>query len=210
MKYISPPVVYYEAEVQLVFDPKSIMSRVKDVDSDNLPFVQAKIGAANINFEGYVASSTGFRGWYPNSVRGKVGDQKIAKSLPVKMLWETGYAIDDQVKMQYCNYDATDCYHAKTVPAIYEVDQKDGYMTGGQVITVKGFGFGSGTIKATLDGVDCKVLTQTTTDFTCRAGSKATVSTDVLKVPITKEVKVTKEVTDAEGVVTTVETDEVT
>jgi hypothetical protein len=55
MKYISPPVVYYEAEVQLVFDPKSIMSRVKDLQDGDLPFVQAKIGAANINFEGYVS-----------------------------------------------------------------------------------------------------------------------------------------------------------
>jgi hypothetical protein len=98
--------------------------------------------------------------------------------------------------MQYCNYDATDCYTAKTVPAIYEMDQKDGFMTGGQVITVKGFGFGYGTIKATFDGVDCKVLTQTTTDFTCRAGSKASVSTSTTKVPITKEV------TDSDGVKT--------
>ena len=47
------------------------------------------------------------------------------------MLWETGYAIHDPVQMQYCNYDASDCYHAKTVPAIYEIDQKDGFMTGG-------------------------------------------------------------------------------
>jgi hypothetical protein len=93
LKYISPPVVYYEAEVQLIFDPKSIMNRIKDVPDGDMPFVQAKIGAANINFDGYVASSTGFRGWYPNAVTGKVGDQKISKSLPVTMLWETGYAI---------------------------------------------------------------------------------------------------------------------
>lgn len=75
------------------------------------------------------------------------------------MLWETGYAIHDPVTMQYCNYDASDCYHAKTVPAIYTIDQKDGYLTGGQVITVNGFGFGYGTIKASIDGVSCEVLT---------------------------------------------------
>jgi hypothetical protein len=56
LKYIVPPVVYQEAEVELVFDPKSVMNRIKDVASDDLPFVQAKIGLANINFEGYVAS----------------------------------------------------------------------------------------------------------------------------------------------------------
>jgi hypothetical protein len=155
------------------------MNRVKDVESGDLPFVQAKIGTANINFEDYVGAGRTFRGWYPNQVRGKVGDQKIAKSLPVNMLWETGYAIHDEVQMQYCNYDASDCYHAKTVPAVYTIDQKNGYLTGGQIISVTGFGFGSGTIKATLDGVDCSVLTQTTTEFTCRAGSKESVSTTV-------------------------------
>lgn len=66
LKYISPPVVYQEGEVELVFDPKSIMNRIKDLESDELPFVQAKIGLANINFEDYVSSGTSFRGWYNN------------------------------------------------------------------------------------------------------------------------------------------------
>jgi hypothetical protein len=59
LKYIVPPVVYQEAEIELVFDPKSIMNKIKDVASDDLPFVQAKIGGpngANINFEDYVRS----------------------------------------------------------------------------------------------------------------------------------------------------------
>jgi len=99
LKYISPPVVYQSAEVELIFDPKSIMGVIKDLNPDDLPFVQAKIGAANINFENYVSSSTGFRGWYNNRVKGVVGDQKISKNLDVKMLWETGHAIHDPVSM---------------------------------------------------------------------------------------------------------------
>jgi hypothetical protein len=96
LKYISPPVVYQEAEVELYFDPKSIMNRIKDrVASDDLPFVQAKIGLANINFEDYVSYDRNFRGWYNNVVRGIVGDQKISKNLAVNMLWETGNAIHD-------------------------------------------------------------------------------------------------------------------
>lgn len=146
------------------------MNRIKDVASDDLPFVQAKIGLANINFEGYVASNTGFRGWYNNNVRGIVGDQKISNDLDVKMLWETGYAIHDPVTMRTCDYAGTTCYTAKTVPAIYSISQKEGYVTGGQIITVTGFGFGSGEIKPTIEGVECKVLTQSTSEFTCRAG----------------------------------------
>jgi hypothetical protein len=86
------------------------------------------------------------------------------------MLWETGYAIHDPVTMNNCQFDGTTCYQAKTVPAIYSIDQKEGYVTGGQVITVKGFGFGKGTIKPTIEGVECEVLTQTSDTFTCRAG----------------------------------------
>jgi hypothetical protein len=147
------------------------MSRVKDVASDDLPFVQAKIGLANINFEGYVRSDQGFRGWYNNQVRGIVGDQKISNDLDVKMLWETGYAIHDPVTMRTCDYAGTTCYTAKTVPAIFSIDQSEGYVTGGQVITVTGFGFGSGTISPTIDGVPCTVLTQSAEQFTCRAGT---------------------------------------
>jgi len=187
LKYISPPVVYQDAEVQLIFDPKSIMNKIKDVASDDLPFVQAKIGLANINFEDYVRSDQGFRGWYNNPVRGIVGDQKISKNLDVKMLWETGYAIHDPVSMKSCNYDASECYTAKTVPAIYSIDQKESYTTGGQVITVKGFGFGRGTIKPTIDGVDCTVLSQSSDAFTCRAGTKAAASVLINKVAIVND-----------------------
>jgi hypothetical protein len=149
------------------------MNKIEDVASDDMPFVQAKIGLANINFENYVASTDGYRGWYNNDVTGIVGDQKISNNLPVNMLWETGYAIHDPVTMNTCGYDGVTCYEAKTVPAIYSIDQKEGYVTGGQVITVKGFGFGSGTIKPTIDGVACTVLTQSADTFTCRAGTAA-------------------------------------
>ena len=131
LKYISPPVVYQDAEIELTFDPKSIMNKIKDVASDDMPFVQAKIGLANINFENYVSSTDGYRGWYNNVVIGKVGDQKISNNLPVNMLWETGYAIHDPVTMNTCEYDGVTCYQAKTVPAIYSIDQKEGYVTGG-------------------------------------------------------------------------------
>jgi hypothetical protein len=89
------------------------------------------------------------------------------------MLWETGFAIHDPVTMNTCDYAGTTCYQAKTVPAIYSIDQKQGYVTGGQVITVKGFGFGKGTIKPTIEGVECKILTQSANEFTCRAGQAA-------------------------------------
>jgi len=186
LKYVNPPVLYQDAEVELIFDPKSIMNKIEDVASDDMPFVQAKIGAANINFEDYVAGYVNYRGWYNNPVRGIVGDQKISDNLPVTMLWETGYAIHDPVSMNHCDYAGTTCYQTKTVPAIYSISQKEGYVTGGQIITVTGFGFNDGTIVPTIDGVLCTVLSQDDKGFTCRAGSASTPSSLVenIEVPV--------------------------
>jgi hypothetical protein len=102
------------------------------------------------------------------------------------MLWETGYAIHNPVTMENCDYAGTTCYQAKTVPAIYSIDQNQGYVTGGQVITVKGFGFGYGEIKPTIDGVECKVLTRSSDQFTCRAGKADAPSKMTRTVTITK------------------------
>jgi hypothetical protein len=50
------------------------MNRITDLASDELPFVQAKIGLANINYENYVSNERTFSGWANNNVLGIVGD----------------------------------------------------------------------------------------------------------------------------------------
>jgi hypothetical protein len=45
-----------------------------------------------------------------------------------------------------------ECYHSKTVPVMHSISANTGYMTGGQNITVTGYGFDNGTIEATVDG----------------------------------------------------------
>ena len=44
--------------------------------------------------------------------------------------------------MKICNFDSkTNCYKAKTVPKIDSVDSSSGYISGGQTLKIKGFGF---------------------------------------------------------------------
>jgi hypothetical protein len=50
---------------------------------------------------------------------------------------------------------------------IFDVSDHIGYKTGGQNITVKGYGFDSGTINAKLDGQDCEVTSFTRYEFSC-------------------------------------------
>lgn len=73
------------------------------------------------------------------------------------MQWETGKAAISHIESTFCNYDQTDCYQAKSVPVIFDISDNKGYTTGGQNITVKGYGFDSGTIDAKIDGQVCEV-----------------------------------------------------
>jgi hypothetical protein len=98
------------------------------------------------------------------------------------MLWETGLAIEHDFYMKTCIADNTQCYKAKTVPVIFDISQKSGYLTGGQSIKVKGFGFNHKSIDVKVDGVACAVTKFSESEFDCTVGTKAAVS--VVDVPL--------------------------
>lgn len=84
MHYISPPVVYYDSLTSFVFDPKSTTHVIQDLRSDELPFINAKIGndkkKALVDFEFNMDYNTGLNHWRYNSIQGRVGDQPPSKS----------------------------------------------------------------------------------------------------------------------------------
>ena len=67
--YISPRVTYYDSYTQIVFNPKNTLSLVKDLDADEYPFINTKIGGNLIDFEFSVESTTGYRSWWKNGAR---------------------------------------------------------------------------------------------------------------------------------------------
>ena len=69
-----------------------------------------------------------------------------------------------------------ECYDVKTVPVIHNVSSNTGYITGGQNLTVYGFGFDYGLINAKVDGLDCKVTAQSKTSFQCTTSAASAVS----------------------------------
>ena len=83
------------------------------------------------------------------------------------MQWETGKATVSHQESTFCNFDQTDCYAAKSIPVIFGVTDHTGYKTGGQNITVTGYGFDSGEIDAKVDGQTCKVTAFTRHEFSC-------------------------------------------
>jgi hypothetical protein len=78
--------------------------------------------------------------------------------------------------MYRCSYDNSTCYKAKAVALINSITESQGYMTGGQLITVNGHGFSKGTIDAKIDGVPCEVVYQDLSQFKCLTGAQASPS----------------------------------
>ena len=96
--YLSPPVVYEGAVVDFWFNPKNIMSLLKDLPTDDLPFINMKIGDALVDFEGYVDSTTTFSSQNRNRVRGRVTDQPLGDQ-NATMMWETGKSMEQSQEM---------------------------------------------------------------------------------------------------------------
>jgi hypothetical protein len=84
------------------------------------------------------------------------------------MLFETGHALKEEVAVKHCSYDNTDCYEARTIPVIYDLSQRESYLTGGQNLTVYGHGFNFGKIDAKVDGADCIVTSKSVKAFSCQ------------------------------------------
>ena len=66
-----------------------------------------------------------------------------------------------------CNYQNTSCYKAKAVGRLDSIDAATGYTTGGQILTIKGHGFGGKKVEALVDGVSCKVFENDEDHFKC-------------------------------------------
>lgn len=106
-----------------------------------MPFINARISGALVDFEDNVDYTTSFSHWNRNRVRGEVGELAIAENHTISMMWETGLSDIVEHTAKYCDYHNDTCYYAKTVPVIFSVDQSTGYYTGGQNLTLKGHGF---------------------------------------------------------------------
>ena len=132
-----------------------------------MPFINAKIGGAALDFEFMVDFDDSYSGYHRNRVRGQVGELPAGELYNISMLWEVGNSFVQPVEALHCTYDNNTCYQARSVPVIFDVSSNTGYTTGGQNLTVRGHGFNSENITATLDGVPCEVTSYSDFSFSC-------------------------------------------
>ena len=176
--YLSPPVTYYDSWTEVYFDPMNVPGLITNLDSDELQFINTKVGGNLLDFEQTLSNENKFYGYVKNHVRGQVGEGPVNNNQDVSMMWEVGRSDVNVQTSKHCNFDETHCYKAFNVPVIFSMSENTGYTTGGQVLTVRGSGFNSNKITATADGVSCVVLTQSRNEFTCRVQPKAALSVD--------------------------------
>lgn len=159
--------VYQGVEIDIWFNAVNTMGLIKDLDSDELPFINAKIGNAHVDFEGLVDSLTTVAWNRRAVVRGRVTDQPLSNNSSAVMMWETGRSVGRDTELKHCTYDMKECYDVKTIPVLHNVSSNAGYMTGGQNLTIQGFGFEEGDIEAKVDGQKCTITAKTKTSFDC-------------------------------------------
>ena len=99
--------------------------------------------------------------------KGQIGEVQPGQNLPVSMLWEVGQTYTDGPMMTHCSYDNQTCYQARTIPVVFDITSNQTYTTGGQNLTVKGFGFNSPNITATIGGNPCDVTSYGKYSFSC-------------------------------------------
>ena len=89
---ISPRVTYFGSLTSVWFNPMNTMTLIKDLEDDELPFINAKIGGNQIDFENRVDADTEFTNNKITSVKGMIGEGAISNSQNITMMWETGNA----------------------------------------------------------------------------------------------------------------------
>ena len=80
---------------------------------------------------------------------------------------------------RHCNWAGDDCWHVKTHPKIESISVASGYQTGGQTLTVNGWGLKAeknSDAEVTVDGVACKVTETSAESLTCITGKTENVS----------------------------------
>ena len=87
---------------------------------------------------------------------------------------------------KHCNFAGDECWYVRTHPKIDSVSSSSGYTTGGQELTISGWGLKGislDDVEVLVDGVACTVTSSTLEIITCVTGETATVSNDGVSQP---------------------------
>ena len=181
---ISPSDVYHDQQLSLRINPLGAnYESVIRADADPVDFI--KFSGTRTDSEGLFDNETRLSSYTVGDLATRSGDQHPGEQIP-EVRFRTGNAFLRETS-RHCNFAGDDCWHVRTHPKIDGVSAGSGYTTGGQELTISGWGLkgtnGVDDVEVLVDGVSCDVKSSTLETITCVTGEAAQVSNDGVSQP---------------------------
>lgn len=180
---ISPSNVYLDQQLSILVNPMAANNKNTILDTYD-PVVHIKFSGTRCDSEGLIDYETRLSDYTVGSLKTRAGDQHPGNQVP-EVRFRVGNAYLRE-SAKHCNFANDDCWYVKTHPKIDSVSAVDGYITGGQALTISGWGLKGQTLDdvvVTVDGVPCQVTSSTMEEITCVTGAADAVSNDGVSQP---------------------------
>ena len=139
-------------------------------------FREIRLGQSTVDYEDTIADDRGnLVFWSMDEVEGYVGDN-LPGNVEPKLFYRVGAQINSETAT-HCNFAGDDCWRVKVHPKVDSVSASTGYKTGGQEITINGYGLEAADlndVSVKVDGVDCAVKTSAIDSIVCETGVATT------------------------------------
>ena len=173
---VSPSNVYLDQRIDLMINAMAAnQDNVMKPDGDPVDFI--KFSGTRNDFEELWDNTKRLQAYKVDVLASRSGDQPPGNSVP-EVRFRVGNAFL-RGSSKHCNFAGDDCWYIKTHPKIDSVSAASGFITGGQELTITGWGLKGNTmddVKVLIDGVGCKVTSNTKTEIKCTTGETSSVS----------------------------------
>jgi len=182
---VSPNQVYFDQQLSVILNPMAANNKAA-ITSEMDPVVFIKLDGTRTDPEGLFDYQTRLSDYQIGSLKTRAGDQHPGKSVP-EVRFRVGNAhIRETAK--HCNFAGDSCWNVQTHPTIFSVTKSDGYITGGQEMTINGWGLKPelgdlSKVSIEIDGIPCVVKTAIMDKITCITGAAPAISHDGVSQP---------------------------
>lgn len=178
---VVPNQVYEGMRVDWWFDIMDVHDDAITPD-DFFPMQELSIDRFNTHWEGMVDHQTRLSKYTLGKLSSIVGNQKANKNSGVVARFRSGHAYKRSTA-QHCNFAGDDCWYVRSHPKIESISATSGSTEGGQTLTINGVSLGGLSPSVSVDGVDCVVTSQSSTEVSCETGYQASPTASGTEMP---------------------------
>jgi IPT/TIG domain len=158
-----PNQVYAGQKINFWLNPANTTS---DLPKGYEPFYYMKLGTELTDREGFVDATTRLQANVWSTASTRVGGNPSSKSVDPDINFSMFGRTFIRSSAKHCNFAGDDCWTVRVHPRVDGVSAASGYLDGGQVLKINGFGLSGQNISVKVDGVECLVDPSQSTDKT--------------------------------------------